>query len=108
MKETLKDLLQGTIMTGQISEVHIKNLKAYPFIFLAGVEEVEISYDISTMSESLGKSKISFAVKFRDGFTEKQPENCEYLKKAVRILMQHDVEVSVTSRDIGAQVESGS
>jgi hypothetical protein len=47
-QDLLKDLNKGVILTGRLSEVHVKNLQNYPFIFFEGVESVEISYNIIT------------------------------------------------------------
>jgi len=49
-KETLRNMAKFAISTNQISEVHVKNLKLWPFIFFNGVKSVKLDYDLTTNS----------------------------------------------------------
>jgi hypothetical protein len=48
----LQDLTKLVLFSGRLSEVHIKNLKAFPFYFFNGVTfPVNLEHDISTVKE---------------------------------------------------------
>lgn len=49
-KDLLKKMALFSISTNQLSEIHQKNLKMYPFVFFNGVKSVEIDYDITNHS----------------------------------------------------------
>lgn len=106
MSDKLKDIMKGSIFFGVLSEVHEKSLKMYPFIFLDGAKEAEISYNIPTMGEQASRASVTYAVKFADGFPKEDlKEQVSNLKKAVQVLMQHDVMVKVFNeqgKEIGA------
>lgn len=42
----VRELAKLSILSNRISEVHEKNLKAYPFIFFNGVKEANVKYDL--------------------------------------------------------------
>jgi hypothetical protein len=44
--EILKDLKKGAILTGRLSEVHVKTLQSAPFVFFDGLLEVQVSYNL--------------------------------------------------------------
>jgi len=49
---SLKDLTKLVMFSGRLSEVHTKNLQAFPFIFFNGVQfPVNLEHDISTIKE---------------------------------------------------------
>lgn len=45
--ETAKEMAKLTMLTNQLNEVQLKNLKTYPFIFFDGLQEVTMEYDLS-------------------------------------------------------------
>jgi hypothetical protein len=48
----IQDLTKLVLFSGRLSEVHIKNLKQFPFIFFNGVQfPVNLEHDISTKKE---------------------------------------------------------
>jgi hypothetical protein len=96
MSDELKGIMKGSILYGMLSDVHENNIKIYPFVFLDGVKEAEISYNIPTMGESTARASVIYTIKFNNGFpagnVKQQVSN---LKKAVQILMQHDASIKV-------------
>jgi hypothetical protein len=90
-----KELAMGSIMTGQISEIHLSNMRIYPFVFLDNITEAHISYDIITDSSNNipGKrSTVSYAVSFVDGkIPETLRSGFDNLKKALSVLFSQDV-----------------
>jgi len=118
MSEKLKNLMHGTILTGMISSVHVENLRMYPFIFLDGIDQAELSYNFPTMGEAAdsSSSRVSYTLKMHEGHaldprSPKTVEGVENLRKAVNVLMQHRVVVKVFNeqgKEIGASIEPGS
>lgn len=51
IKEVVSGLTKLVIASGRLSEIHEKNLKAYPFIFFEQVSEVKIDYDVSVQHD---------------------------------------------------------
>lgn len=105
----LKDLNIGTIITGRISEVHVKNMEQYPFIFLDDVEEFRIDYDIITDATNATpgkKSTVSYTVKFKSGNPPGTlREGAGNLQKALSVLFQ--TEINLIIRDQNSQVLVG-
>jgi hypothetical protein len=97
--EILNDLKRGILLTGRLSEVHVKTLQAVPFIFFDEVGSVSISYDISTDTSGampgLG-SKIAFVISFKGDY---QPDllkdRVAALKNTVKTILWPEVKVIV-------------
>ena len=90
----IKDLATGSIMTGMVSEVHINNMKMYPFIFLDNVDSAEISYNIVVdPSASPGtKSSIAYSLRFIENVVpETLSGGAENLKKALSALFTQNI-----------------
>jgi hypothetical protein len=43
---TLNELNSLGVLSGRLSEIHLENLKAFPFIYYNGVLEAKLEYDI--------------------------------------------------------------
>jgi hypothetical protein len=73
-EQELENLRRGVILSGQLSEIHVKTLKMLPFIFFDEVETVEIDYDIKTIKDEpvrgldpiYNDSSIKFTISFKD------------------------------------------
>jgi hypothetical protein len=46
--DTHKDLTNMVLFTGQLSDIHIKNMKSFPFIFFHDVLQAKLDYSIGT------------------------------------------------------------
>lgn len=94
-KTITEELAMGSIVTGQISEVHITNMKLYPFIFIDDLNEAEISYSIVTDPSSAvpgKKSTVSYSLSF-NAKPDLQQLNAgkDNLQKALSVLFSQDV-----------------
>lgn len=49
----IKDMAKLILVSGKISEVHVKNLQMYPLIYFDGVKEAKIDYDLSHKADAL-------------------------------------------------------
>lgn len=102
-KSLTKELAMGSILTGQISEVHAVNIKMYPFIFLDDVYSADISFDIVTdpISALPGKkSTICYNLHFNSN--QKPPslkEGYKNLKKALEILFSQEIIVLLKDKN---------
>jgi uncharacterized lipoprotein YajG len=95
-KSLTKELAMGSILTGQISEVHIKNMKMYPFIFLDDVSQAEIAYDIitDTINVTPGKkSTVSYTLGFKGTKPSKEvlKPGFDNLQKALSVLFSQKI-----------------
>lgn len=92
-----KELAMGSILTGQISEIHLSNMRMYPFIFLDNVSEAEISYDIVTdpANAAPGKrSTVSYCLSFSSQpSAESLSLGKSNLEKALSVLFSQDIVV---------------
>lgn len=87
------------VMTGNISEFQIENLKKWPFLaFQESLEEVKVDYNFIRGSEDEGDlfaGKVNFDFKFKS-----EPENVEqalaFLSHCTKYLFWEDTEVSFT------------
>jgi len=49
----VKDMAKLVLVSGKISETHVKNMQMYPLIYFDGVKEVKIDYDLSHKADAL-------------------------------------------------------
>lgn len=65
IRETLTGMAKLSISTNTLNEIHIKNLKAYPYVFFNGVKAVQIDYNLHTDSKiDYETDKKSFEIKY--------------------------------------------
>jgi HKD family nuclease len=98
MKYSLEDLNKGIIFTGQVSEVHIKSMKMYPFIFIDDVASASLEYEIDLVSgEKPGVSKFLYTLGFKnDKIPSTLEEGAKNLQKALSVLfMSKNVELKL-------------
>lgn len=95
----LKDLNMGMIMTGQLSEIHLKNMKTYPFIFFDNIDEIQMGFDIIVDPANVvpgSKSTVVYGIRFKD---DKLPNNLqegyENLCKCLNALFMREVRVLI-------------
>lgn len=95
---SIQDLTKLTAFFGRISEVHIRNLKSFPFIFFNGVSEVKLEHDLSTVKG--GISTISYGLSLNKDISLIS-NNCPEkrytaLEDAVRSLFWKEVKVKIS------------
>ena len=96
MEQKVRELAKLSILSNRISEVHEKNLKAYPFIFFNGVKEANVDYDLERGS----KNHVSFTLKIEsDGTNSPLDKRLEALDKSVKNLFWKEVSISVVLND---------
>lgn len=60
-KEIIDDMRRITMLTGEISSIHIKSLRQWCFVVFDGVESVEIEYDLTKdTTKSVGEGFVNF------------------------------------------------
>jgi hypothetical protein len=99
-KEALDDMRKITIMTGTLSEVHVKNMNMYPFVFFDNVKSVRIEYDIDVKSSENSQSNNSYVVyhlKTKGGKKSitNLDKRLEALKNSISTLLWSGIKVSV-------------
>jgi len=82
-----------TLFSGRISEVHMENLKQFPFIFFNGLKEVKLEHDISTTKEA--PSIISYDLTL-DGENDQPEKRYTALESAVRSIFWKEIIVKIS------------
>ena len=90
---SIQDLTKLTAFFGRISEVHIKNLQSFPFIFFNGVKEVKLEHDISTVKG--GPSLISYDLTL-DGENNHPEKRYQALEEAIRSIFWKEVKIKLS------------
>lgn len=95
-KDVLDELRKMTLLTGKLSELHIKNMQVYPFAFFDGVKSVEIQYNIETMESAVkDRSYIEFHLNCKTKKINHLNKRLEAIEKSIHALLWSDIEVSV-------------
>ena len=111
MKDTeaiLKDLRNITMLTGEISSLHEKNLKTWVFVAFDGVENLEIKYDLSKdYHKEVGESYIDFYLEVEPmAVNEKFEERCKTLTGWVRDMLWNDIKVKIFINSVNQYTNS--
>lgn len=71
MVEMLDEMRQLTIITGELSSIHLKNMQKWPYIVFDHVEEVAINYDLSkSRMLNKGVGLVEFHIKMPEEFNQ--------------------------------------
>lgn len=96
-KQVLDDLNRGIILTGRLPEVHIKNLKTYPFIYFDQLKAAEVTWDINVDNVTTEPSTVHYKLTFEEGFTpDFLKERANGISNAVKTLMWKEVKVDLS------------
>lgn len=90
---SLKDLTSLGVFSGRISEVHMMNLKNFPWIFFDGLKEVSITYDVEQMKENKGTIQYDLTL---DADNDHIQERCLAVEAAVRSLFWKEMKVVIS------------
>jgi hypothetical protein len=92
MEQKVRELAQLSILSNRISEVHEKNLRAYPFIFFNGIKEANVDYELERGS----KNHVKFNLSLNSGADNPNLEKrFEALDKSVKNLFWKEVTISI-------------
>lgn len=80
------------VFTDRISEIHIKNMESYPFIFFNHLAEIELDYNISIKKEkeSVVIYKLTI-IKENDNL----PKRFKALEEAIKLLFWKEIQVKL-------------
>lgn len=103
--DIISDHRKMLIMSGNLSDFQLENMKNWPFILFDDIDSVKLNYDFTTkvlnengnMSENIGSGKVCYNVVRHAGF---KPESSEADKIATltqwtKFLFWSDTEVEV-------------
>lgn len=105
VEKLLDDMRNITMLTGEISSVHLLNLKNWVFIAFDNINTVEIDYDLSKSRYTSPEEKINGFVNFK--LTTKDPEykqenlnaRSTTLTQWVRSMFWNDIDVTIFIND---------
>ena len=101
-KEIIDDMRKITMLTGEISSVHVQNLKTWPFVVFDDIVSVEIDYDLTkantletgegvvifnTMSKEMEKEDLLGQINFE--------KRCNMLASYVRNMFWKEIKIEV-------------
>jgi hypothetical protein len=93
-EQSIADLTKLGLFFGRISEVHIKNLKAFPFIFFNGVSKTSnMDYDIATKKDQ--DSTISYNLDMTEE-NDHLDKRYKAIETAVRDLFWKEMKVKIS------------
>lgn len=102
-KNLAKELAMGSILTGQISEVHILNMKMYPFVFFENLDTATVSYDVVTdpINALPGKkTTVCYTLEFKSKpLSETISEGHKNIKKALQALFSQEILLVLNDKD---------
>lgn len=91
---SIQDLTKLVMFTGRLSEVHIKNLKAFPWIFFNDLTEVKIDYSIETTDKSK-PTMFSYDLSLNIDTNYHMHKRYEALEFAIRSLFWKEVKIEI-------------
>ena len=89
---SIQDLTKLMMFSGRISEVHIENLKSFPFIFFNGTKEAKLEHNISTIKDV--PSLITYDLTL-DGENNHMEKRYQALLGAVRSIFWKEMQLEV-------------
>ncbi len=90
---SLKDLTSLGVFSGRISEVHMINLKNFPWIFFNGLKEAAMDYDIDHMREDKAIVHYDLTIDIENDHIQ---ERCMAIESAVRSLFWKEMTVVIS------------
>ena len=87
------DLTRLMLFFGRLSEVHVKNLQSFPFIYFNGVKEVKLDYSIGTKRDDM--SLIDFEIHTNED-NDLLDKRFKGLETAVRALFWKEIKIKAT------------
>jgi hypothetical protein len=97
----LEELKKGMILSGRLSEIHIHNLKQYPFIAFDGLDSFEMSYNLEQLANNEDGAYLEYILKFKKTTPKGIEEKAKILSAMVKVLLWNNVEVRVAYKKNG-------
>ena len=89
---SIKELTKLNLLFGRISEVHVKNLQSFPFIYFNDLTEVKLAYDIATKREGFSSVTYDLIITKENDLL---PKRFEALSTAVKAIFWEDISVKI-------------
>lgn len=93
------------MMTGNLSDFQLQNLKTWPFLLFDDLDNVEINYDFTKLiakdEETLSPGSVQFNFKFKEGTKlnkEKTKQSLNILTTWTRFLFWKETEVKFANK----------
>ena len=104
-KETIiENHKKMVMMTGNLSDFQLQNLKTWPFLVFDDLESVEINYDFTKLiaeEESLSPGSVQYNLKFKEGTKlnkAKAKKSLETLTNWTKFLFWKETDVRFTHK----------
>lgn len=90
---SIQELNKLIMFSGKISEIHVKNLQSFPFIFFNGLVEAKLDYSVST-GNSDSQTIFNYDLTI-DGENDNMDKRYKALESAIRNLFWKEAKVKV-------------
>lgn len=90
---SIQDLTKMALFSGRLSEVHLENLRRFPFIFFNGLKQAKLEHDIHTTKEF--PSTISYDLTI-EGENDQLEKRYSALESAVRSIFWKEMVVKIS------------
>lgn len=115
-RQKIQEMAKLTMLTDRISEIQIKNLKMYPFVYFEGISSVTIKYDLSnklsvdsaekqdTINYSVDSTetnhlKVSYNLVLDERLNDNLSKRFQALEESVRTLFWKQVSTEIFFND---------
>ena len=96
--EMLEDFRKITMLTGEISSVHVASLKQWPYVAFNGVQSVEVEYDLTKETvTAMGEGSVVFKLTVDPAADNEKmfAEICAVMTGWVRDMFWPEIKVSI-------------
>lgn len=91
---SIEDLTKLTLFFGKVSEVHLKNLKSFPFIYFNQISEAKLDYSVATRGEE-GDTLFSYDLSLDLAHNDHVDKRYKALESAIRSLFWKEAKVLI-------------
>ena len=91
---SIQELNSLGVFSGRISEIHIKNMQSFPFIYFNSVQEAKLDYDISQIKD--GKSYVHYDLKLKKKDNDFMEKRFLGLEGAIKTLFWKEIKLKLS------------
>lgn len=95
MSDQLGDLTKLMLFFGKVSEVHIKNLQSFPYIYFNDVKEAKLDYSVAT-TDKIQPTEFKYDLTLDLATNDQLDKRYKGLETAVRALFWKEARIQVS------------
>ena len=100
MSDVIDDHRKGMMMSGNLSDFQIKNLKAWPLVLFESIEQSKVGYNFSSNNKSqafkIGHGQVKYDINTKDKIDEDRKQQItQILSYFVKFMFWKETEVEI-------------